>query len=135
MSILDELNAEPLATAIASFRAVRNDAAITALYNEGRTRLETTKIGNLAVLRTLGVAAGNALLDAIYNNTDFRYVKAGLERGDLDVSHELVRATLDGLATAQVITQEQADAVKNLALVPDPVSVSDISNALNGAAQ
>jgi hypothetical protein len=131
MALYNELTVGPLAAAIAPHLAARNDAKIAEILSASRTRLAPTKVGNLAVLKTLGIAAGNVLLDAIYLNATYRYVRPALESNNLDVSDPLVRATLDSLVPA-TITQVQADAIKNLALVPDPVTVDQVSAAIAG---
>lgn len=106
--------------------AQQDTQAIADTLSAGRVKLEPTEIGNGLVLATIGLEAGNALLDAIYNTPDFRYVKPLLEQGRLDISTELSRGSLDVLAQAQVITQEQADAIKALAERPDPVSEFEV---------
>ncbi len=106
--------------------------AIADALSAGRTKLVPTEIGNGKVLETIGLAAGNALLDAIYGSPDFRYVKPLLEQGRLDVSSDLVRGTLDAMAMAGVVTMQEAEAVKNLAMVADPVSSQDVTRALEG---
>ena len=127
-TLYEELQAD---TRLTFLLAERNDVVITDTFNVGRTKLVSTKIGEIRVIATLGLEAGNALLDEIYGNTLYRYVKTSLQTGNLDIAHPLVRGTLDGLATAGTITQEQADLLKNLAVVPDHVTVAQISDALN----
>lgn len=112
--------------------ANRDDGAIAAALSAGRTKTVSTEIGNGMVLATLGLASGNALLDAIYNTPDFRYVKPLLEQGRLDISTPLAAGALDGLAGAGVITQAEADALKALAVQPDPVTANDVAKALEG---
>lgn len=112
--------------------ANRDDGAIAAALSSGRTKLVYTEIGNGTVLAQLGLDAGNALLDAIYSNANFRYVKSLLDQGRLDVSSPLVRNALDDFATIGVITQAQADQLKSLAEVPDPVMPQDVARALEG---
>lgn len=109
----------------------RDDGAIAAALSVGRTKLVPTEIGNGTILETIGLTAGNTLLDVLNTAPDFRYVKPLLEQGRLRVDSGLVRATLDTLVPS-VLTQAQADALKNLALVPDPVSSQDVAKALEG---
>lgn len=130
-TLLEELTTGLLAEQLAPLIAVRNDVAIAELLNTGRTKLIKTEIGYLTILRELGLESGNNLLDAITSNTLFRYVKPGLEIGTLDVSDALVRITLDQLAISSVITQLEADKLKNLAIVPDIIAISTISDTLN----
>lgn len=109
----------------------RDDGAIAATLSAGRTKLVPTEIGNGTILETIGLTAGNALLDAINAAPGFRYVKPLLEQGRLRVDSALVRDTLDTLVPS-VLKQAQADALKNLAVKPDPVSAQDVAKALEG---
>lgn len=109
----------------------RDDGAIAAALSVGRTKLQATEVGNGTILETIGLTAGNALLDVLNGAPDFRYVKPLLEQGRLRIDSAMVRATLDTLVPA-VITAEQAAALKNLAVVDDPVSVQDVAKALEG---
>lgn len=106
--------------------------AIAAALSMGRTKTVPTEIGNGLILETIGLASGNTLLDAIYTDANFRYVKPLLEQGRLRVDSPLVRGTLDALATAEVITQAEADALKALAVQADPVSAYEVGYALQG---
>ena len=106
--------------------------AIAAALSAGRTRLVYTEVGHGTILEQIGLAAGNALLDAIYATPDFRHVRPLLEQSRLDVAAPLVRAALDGFATAGVITTAQAAALKALAERPDPVSSQQVTQALEG---
>ena len=107
--------------------------AIAEALSVGRTKLVATEIGNGTILAELGIAAGNQLLDAIYNAPDFRYVKPLLEQGRLDIGSAVTQAALDALALAGACTQADADKLKALALVPDPVSSQEVTKALEGA--
>ena len=109
----------------------RDDGAIAAALSVGRTKLVPTEIGNGTILEAIGLTAGNALLDVLNTAPDFRYVKPLLEQGRLRVDSALVRATLDMLVPS-VLTQVQADALKNLAVKPDLVSAQDVARALEG---
>lgn len=115
MTLKDEILALP-----AAIRDTQDAQVIADALSVGRTRLEATEIGNGSILETIGLAAGNALLDVINTAPDFRYVRPLLEQGRLRVDSVLVRATLDSLVPA-VLTLAQADALKALAAVPDPV--------------
>jgi hypothetical protein len=96
--------------------------AIASALSVGRTKLVPTEIGNGKIIETIGLVAGNELLDIIYTNNDFRYVKPLVEQGRLDVSSALVRATLDTITTPQ-----NAEALKALAEQPDPVSALEVA--------
>ncbi len=113
--------------------AARNDAEIARLLSLGKTRLVPTEIGNGTILETIGLDAGNALLDVLGANPNFRHIKPLLEQGRLRVDSPLVRLTLDDMAESGIITADQAGALKALASVPTPVEISEVSNTLNAA--
>lgn len=98
----------------------------------------TTEIGNGLVLATIGLAAGNALLDAINALPDFRHVRPLLEQGRLDISSPLAQSALDSLVGAvPEFTQDDANALKALAAKDEPVfghtvSNMDVARALRG---
>lgn len=94
----------------------------------GAKKLVPTEIGNGLVLSTIGIEAGNALLDVIYSTGSFRHVKPLLEQGRLDISSEVARQVLDSLVgVAPSFTQAHSDAIKALAERPDPVSAQEVA--------
>ena len=123
MALLDDIRALP-----AELLAGRDTAAIAAALSAGRVRLVPTEIGNGMVLETIGLTAGNALLDVIATVADFRHVRPLLDQGRLRIDAPLVRGTLDGLVPS-VLTQGQADALKTLAEQPDPIDEMDVRRA------
>ena len=111
--------------------ANRDDGAIAAALSVDRKKTVPTEIGNGLVLDTIGMTVGNALLDVLNNDAEFRYVKPLLEQGRLDISTPLARAALDGLVG--VVTgfeQSHADALKALAEVDDIITPQDVAKAL-----
>lgn len=98
-----------------------NYHAIAAKVNVGRVKLVPTEVGAGTILEVLGLTTGNALLDAIYNMSDFRYVKPLVEQGRLRLDAPLTIASLQALV-GTVLTQAQADALKARAEAPDPVT-------------
>lgn len=115
-----DLRAEILATCPPELLAQRDTRAIAEAVSVGRIKRVPTEIGNGTILETIGLAAGNALLDVINQAAEFRHVKPLLEQGRLRVDSALVRATLDGMVPA-VLTAAQVQALKALAEQPDPV--------------
>lgn len=107
-----------------------DSAAIAALLSEGRTRPNGAEIGHGLILATIGIPSGNALLDALYADETFRYVKPLLEQGRLDVSSPLVAGALDALVLGSVITRGEADALIALGREPDPVSTHEVQAAI-----
>lgn len=117
--------------------ASRNDAAIAAALSVGRVRIEKRLIGIGTVLDALGPEAGAEVVDRIEAlAVASKPVKWGfflLQRDNLDVALPSVRAQFDELAAAGVMTQAQADTLKALGQVADPVPVNDVSDILNAA--
>lgn len=123
MAMLDDIRALP-----AELLATRDTGAIAAALSAGRKRLVPTEVGNGLILETIGLDAGNALLDYLYNEPQFRHLKPLLEQGRLRLDSPMVRATIDAFVPA-LLTPAQADALKALAEVPDPVDEMDVRKA------
>lgn len=109
--------------------AERNYHVIAAKVSSGRTKTtyRTGEIGIGTLLEVLGLQVGNALLDAIYANAMFKYVKPLLEQGRLIVDSPIVQGTLASLVGKQLsaevtFTQDHANAINTVAIVDDPVS-------------
>ncbi len=111
--------------------ATRDFGAIAAALSVGRTRRVKTSIGKGAILAALGQTAGNAFLDVVDAAPDFRHVKEIIARGEFDLSLDISQEGVQALVPA-VLTQEQADALKNLAVQPDPISVQQVTQAFEG---
>lgn len=107
----------------------KDESAIAAIFNVGRTKLIDRRIGVGTILETLGIAAGNTFLDVVFNTPDFRYVKFLIERSELNIGSQLVQTTIDSLVPG-VLSRPNADALKALGVVEDPVSPYEISLAL-----
>lgn len=82
----------------------------------GRIKLVTTQIGKLTVLGTIGMAAGNALLDTIDSVEDFRHIRYPLANGWLDIADPTARYMLD-----TICSPADAALLKELAEQADPV--------------
>ncbi len=109
-----------------------DDVAIAATLSNGRTKFVPTEIGNGTILETIGLAAGNALLDVLNTAPDFRHVKPLIEQGRLRLDSPLVIGTLAALVAGGVLTQEQADALIARAKAPDSVTPQEVSDAIGG---
>jgi hypothetical protein len=124
-AIREAIEADP------ALRALLPDSqAIAEALSAGRTRANSALIGNGLILATIGLTAGNALLDALNSTEEIRYVKPLLEQGRLQVSSPLVAGALAQLVSASVITQGEADALIELGREPDPVPELDVRRAL-----
>ena len=115
-----DLRAEILAACSPELLAQHDTQAIAEAVSVDRVKRVPTEIGNGTILATIGLDAGNALLDVIAGAAEYRHVKPLLEQGRLRVDSDLVRTTLDSLVPA-VLTAAQAKALKALAEQPDPV--------------
>lgn len=130
----DEIRAAIAASPeLQALAAAGSTQGIADALSVGRTRFVPTEIGNGTILEVLGLAKGNALIDIINTQPDFRHVKPLVEQGRLRLDTMLVRATLQSLVPA-VLTQAEADALVARAKVPDPVTHDQVGAALQGEA-
>lgn len=130
MPLLAEINAKCSPELVAS----RDYDAIAATVNAGRKKQSDREIGNGTILEVLGLTAGNALLDVVYNVPNFRYVKPLIEQGRLAIGSPLVQATVQSLVPS-VLTQQQADLLCDLGFEPDHVQASQVARAIEGGWQ
>lgn len=144
--ILDAIEADPV---LHSWRTERNDAAIAAALSVGRTkpvsRIITARgiaasypggaIGAEVVLLKLEGARDAMLASADQNQkvlgSLLRRQLAFLGTEGLDFGDATLRGMLDTFAAMSIITAQEAANLKAMALVPDPISVNDVSAALN----
>lgn len=127
MSLLQEILTKCSPELVAS----KEHGQIAAVVSVGRTKPSGMEVGHGTVLEVLGLAAGNALLDALYGSPEFRHVRPLLEQGRLIISSPLVMGTLQAMVPA-VITQADADKLLALAVVPAPVSTQEVIAAMEG---
>lgn len=136
----------------AALLARRDTEAIAAKVNEGRKRIQQpTLIGDGDVTQAIGRPAGPMLADWLEQaaNTplpesptlaqqaaraEMRQAWRKLSTGNLDIGMDTVRDGIDEMVGLALLTQEQADAIKALALVDDPVDELDIRRACYSAA-
>lgn len=132
MTLLDEIKAKCSPELLAS----REHGAIAAVISEGRT-IVVSRLGGIgAVIETLGVVDGPAVLDALdslrTSNPAVRWGWVLLEQSELDFGSQVTRRLIDSLAAGGVMTAEQADKLKALAVVPAPVGVQEVVAAMEG---
>lgn len=134
-SAIEDVVGRPLSAAeidqIAPLVSEGNVQAIAEIVSIGRKKLVPTECGAGTILEVLGITAGNALLDVIYNMPEFRYVKPLVEQGRLRLDSPLTIASLQALV-GTVLTQAQADALKARAELPDPIRREQVTAALYG---
>jgi len=109
--------------------ASQDHQAIADALNATRTKSQPTSIGKGTILGVLGMAAGNAFLDVIDNVPDYRHVKSVIQNESFDVSLAVSQYGIDAMVPA-VLTQEQADSLKALGTVPDPVTPEQVEVAM-----
>lgn len=126
MSLLTEITTQ----LTPELRATRDTQAMADALSVGRTKPSTREIGNGTILETLGLTAGNALLDAINNAPDFRHVKPLVEQGRLIAGTPLVAIAIMGMVAGAVITQADANKLLAIAVEPDPVSEFNVRRAV-----
>ena len=127
MALLEEIQLKCDAALIAS----RDYQTIADAVNVGRVRANPTAIGKGTIIGVLGMAAGNAFLDVIDTAADYRHVKDIIKASLFDVSLPVSQYGIDAMVPA-VLTQIEANALKALGQVPDPVSASRIATAMTG---
>lgn len=126
MTLLEEIT-EKVPAAV---RATQDAQAIADALNVGRTKPARVEIGNGTILETLGLAAGNTLLDVINSVPDYRHVKPLLEQGRMIAGSPVVASAIAALVAAGVIAQADADKLAALGREPDPVSEFDVRRAI-----
>lgn len=137
MTLYEEIVAKCTSEEIAD----RNYHVIADKVNIDRTKTtyRTGEIGIGTILEALGLQVGNALLDAIYANAMFKYVKPLLEQGRLIIESPIVQGTLASLVNQQIsadvtFTQDHADAINIIGTTPDPVTWTQCQEAVEKGA-
>lgn len=143
MTLLEEIRAK----CSLELLATRDSVAIAAKVNEGRKRIhQPTLIGDGDVTQAIGRPAGPLLADWLEQaanaplpesptllqqaqRAEMRQAWRKLSTGNLDIGMATVRDGIDGLVGIAPLTQEQAEAIKALALVDDPVDEMTVRRA------
>ena len=128
MTLLEEIQSKCTAEEIAS----KEHGLIAAKVSEGRVAPNNFEIGNGTILEVLGLATGNAVLQAIDATPDFQYVKPLLEQGRLKAASPLVAIACAGFVAAGLMTNEQANTNADMGYSPAPVSVYEVIQAMEG---
>lgn len=132
MTLLEEIQAKCSPELVKSGQ----HGEIAELISRGRTRVDTRLGGIGVVMETLGPESGPALLDALeqlkVTNSAVKWGWYLIERGELDFGSPVTRGMIDMLEAEQVISAEAAAALRNIAVVPDPVSVQAVVAAMEG---
>jgi len=112
----------------------RNDVSIAAILSVGRTRTQPTPIGIGTVLAVMAPQGGDFLntletLGAQYSNV--KWALKMIEQGTFDVGHPVTRAQLQAFAGAVPAMAPAIEALLDVAVHPDLVSVDTVSAILN----
>ena len=119
--------------------ATRDDGAIATALSVNRVKtVSPTNIGIGHVLGALGPMAGAAFLDELnagaQSSSLIKYGLQMLNAENFDIGNALCIAQINAFVTSTpaLLTAPQAQALINLAVVPDPVSPQDVAAALEG---
>ena len=133
MALRDEILSRP---DCADALAARDCGELAALLSVGRTKVIDYSIGYGTVLEVLGAEAGSAFLDGLTalaaTSSPVKWALKLLDRGELNIGAEATRGQLDALAAGGVMPQAVAEALKNLAVVPDEITATQVQTALEG---
>jgi hypothetical protein len=112
----------------------RDPDVIAAEFSARRVMIVRTTIGIGTILDTLGPDAGAVLLDRLdslrASVPAIKWAWVLIDRGDLDVGLTSVRTQIDTLASQDVMSLEQAAALKALAEKPNPITEFEVRCAL-----
>ena len=128
--------------------ANRDDGAIAAALSQGRTKVVSSEVGDGAIALALGTQAGplflyklKKLADTVLPDdaTDEQFIPVAiaqqavesLAKVGFDVGNPDVRAGLS-MFEGTLLTSEQIEAIKALAVVPDVITAQDVAKALEG---
>ena len=128
--------------------ADRDDGAIAAALSQGRTKVVSREVGDGAIALALGTQAGPLFLYKLKklaatvlpdNATDAQIIPVAiaqqavesLAKVGFDVGNPDVRSGLS-MFEGTLLTSEQIEAIKALAVVPDVITAQDVAKALEG---
>ena len=128
--------------------ANRDDGAIAAALSQGRTKVVSREVGDGAIALALGTQAGPLFLYKLKklaatvlpdDATDAQIIPVAiaqqavesLAKVGFDVGNPDVRAGLS-MFEGTLLTPEQIEAIKALAVVPDVITAQDVAKALEG---
>lgn len=109
--------------------AAKDCEALAALLSEGRTCGNEREVGYGTIIETIGLEAGNQLIDFLKSAEPMRHVMPLLDQGRLRIGSPLVQSTLQSLVGGR-IDQADADALCALGLQPDPLTARQVAEAL-----
>jgi len=133
MTLRDEILSRP---DCADALAARDCGELARILSIGRTKLIERNVGYGTVMEALGAENGAAFLDGLTavaaTSSPVKWALKLLDRGELNIGAAATRGQLDALAAGGVMPQAVAEALKNLAVVPDEITASQVQQALEG---
>ena len=133
MTLRDEILSRP---DCADALAIRDCGALAALLSTGRTKLVMTPIADLqAYLQGNGLwwsikAVAGDPANPAYQAAQALMDVANARYENIDMSLPIVDQMLGALVDAGIMPQASADALKEMAIAPDPYSVQDVINSM-----
>lgn len=131
MTLHDEILSRP---DCADALALRDCGAMATILSTGRTKVVDLNIGYGTVLEVLGADNGAKFLDQLTalaeTSSPVKWALKLLDRGELNIGAPATQQQLDALAAGGAMPQAVADALKGLAIVPDPYSIQDVILAM-----
>jgi len=109
--------------------AAKDCEALAVLLSVGRTCGNEREVGYGTIIETIGLEAGNQLIDFLKAAEPMRHVMPLLDQGRLRIGSPLVQSTLQSLVGGP-IDQTDADALCALGLKPDPLTAREVAEAL-----
>ena len=126
----------------------RDDGAIAAALSQGRTKVISREVGDGAIALALGTQAGPLFLYKLKklaatvlpdDATDAQIIPVAvaqqavesLAKVGFDIGNPDVRSGLS-MFEGTLLTSEQIEAIKALAVVPDVITAQDVAKALEG---
>lgn len=115
--------------ACADALAARDCDALAVLLSPGRMRSNGREIGYGMILETIGITAGNQLIDFIQAQQELRHVVQLLANGWLSIGSPLAQGALRSFGP-DAISQADAEALCALGLEPNPYTAQQVAAAL-----
>ena len=109
--------------------AAKDCEALAILLSAGRTCGNEREVGYGTIIETIGLEAGNQLIDFLKASEAMRHVMPLLDQGRLRIGAPLVQSTLQSLVGGP-IDQAAADALCALGLQSDLLTARQIAEAL-----
>lgn len=107
----------------------RGCQALADLLSSGRTCGNDREIGCGTIIETIGLEAGNQLIDFLKSTEPMRHVMPLLDQGRLRIGSPLVQSTLQSFVGGP-IDQADADVLCALGLQLDPLTARQVAEAL-----